>query len=153
MPYTQTSNTSLSKEFLQFTYNEVLRNRPIYLGIIEVANAVSATQHLSNLAPIYAAEYAPVGYVRPVLTLTDAGFYDQPSDSWISNLAGWVINPSATINVSQFFMIIDGTATPRNQTGIFYGLNTTQDVTFPGSIETPVLFPIRVNRNLFGAPG
>jgi hypothetical protein len=128
----QTANISCAPEFYSFAVTQAFNGRNLRLGVITNAAAVSSTLHLTNRAAVIAAEFNGGGWTRPNLVIPSLGSFDATNNEWdISTTMEWTVTgPTGGFDIKQIFVMIDGSATPRDTSGTLLGL-----LTYPTAIS------------------
>jgi hypothetical protein len=138
-----------SPQFLQYVVKTLWEAKNLRLGIVSIDSPVNADQHLTDLAPIYAAEYDLSGWQRPTITIpTIASLYDKNTKTLnLPNLSWTVTSPAQGLTYYQLFVVIGGTASPHDTTGIFQGLTTQSSNSY---INPNISFPVDISWSLLG---
>lgn len=120
-----TLSLKISPTLMQSIVQTMFVGTPIHLGIITVGNNIADSLVETTPEAFRAIEYNSGSWTRPQLTLGASGSFNAGLDKWEFPTSAWSLTgPPGGISIKQVVVILGGTTTPRNNTGVIVGVGT-----------------------------
>lgn len=139
-----TTNLIASPDFLSYCIQSTIESTPLHLGVILLGSELPDATLFSNPSQLIAAEYSVSPWVRPVVTIASPGSYNQTLNQWETPPATeWTFTaPSAGFSIKQVFVILNGSATPNDTTGLLIGVASfSTGISVPGGTSQSIKIP------------
>jgi hypothetical protein len=121
-----TLSLKISPTLMQAIVQTMFVGTPIHLGVITTGNNIADNLVETTPEAFRAIEYNSGSWVRPTLTLGAVGSFNPGLDKWeFPTTSTWSLTgPPGGISIKQVVVILGGTTTPRDNTGVIVGVGT-----------------------------